>query len=464
LILLPEIILTVGALVLLTIDFALPRLQRLTVYIAAIFSGLALCAVGLGSGTAFGSFFSASALTNGFSVLILLGSVIAIVMAMADHEVEKHWGSYFALMLFATVGCLLLIKARDFLYAFLAVELISISSFILTGFERKIASSMEGALKYFLVGAFSAAIALYGISLYYAALGTTSFSFPADIGASANGTLYFAALLLIFVSFGFKASIVPFHFWVPDAYESAPTPITAYLSVVPKLATLGAMINVFNLAIPAGDARLSLALAILACLTMTVGNLSAIAQSNLKRLLAYSSIAQAGYMMIGLLSVSQLGMTSILVYGFSYLLMNFGAFACAQWVATKHGSYDISSCDGLSMRHFPHALAFTLFLLSLAGIPPLVGFIGKYLVFSSAIEGKWAWVAVVAVLNSVISVYYYMRIAYRMYFVETKSVVVSAPVLNVFGGYVLSGVIAVLLIGTLFLGIYPNPLLTLVRF
>lgn len=456
--LIPEIILISFALGLLVVDFLKPRAKN-----AMMILGLAAVIMGFWSVAQMplssGGFFAADGLSFGFSLLVLLGVAATLAMAWGDNDVSQHWGSYLALMLFATIGCLLLIKARDFAMAFLAIELISISSFVLVGFERRDLASTEGALKYFVFGAFSSAIALYGISLYYAATGTTAFIFTRDLGSPAMSLVYFMALFLIFASFGFKASIVPFHYWVPDAYQAAPTPVTAYLSVVPKLATFAVMVNVFNKAIPATQAQLQLILAALACLTMTVGNVSAIAQNNLKRLFAYSSIAQAGYMLIGLLAVSNTGMSSILFYGFAYMLMNFGAFTCVLWLAGKYNSYDINICDGLARRHLMLALGFTLFLLSLAGIPPLVGFVGKYYIFAGAIEAQWAWwVALIGALNSVISVYYYLRIAYRMFFVETEPLSTQPATAS---PAVLTATVAVLALGTLILGLYPVPLLIL---
>ncbi|MBI4063935.1 MAG: NADH-quinone oxidoreductase subunit N [Elusimicrobia bacterium] len=472
----PEIWLATGALALLTIDFMKPKARRtMTAAAYLAVAGALICIFcpwweqGMGILPFVFDDFSLDGLTLGFTLLILTGTLVTIALAQEDETLKPNWGSFLGLLVLASLGCVLLVKARDFVYAFLAIELISISSFILVAFERRELAMIEGALKYFLVGAFSSAIALYGISLCYAATGTTGFGAIAQAAAQAGDARHWLAttgLLLVLVSFGFKASIAPFHFWVPDAYQAAPTPFTAYLSVVPKLAALGVLVALTSATFGLGQAAIHAAgltkiLAVLAVLTMTVGNVSAIHQNDLKRLLAYSSIAQAGYMMIGILAATKLGGSAVLLYGFAYLLMNLGAFACVFWVAKQTDSYDITACDGLAVTHLPFALTFTAFLLSLAGIPPLVGFLGKYLVFASALDVGWAWpVAVAGVLNSVISVYYYLRIAYRMFFVENRTgAAIAAPQ----GFSVLVLVIVLMLIGTISLGIYPKPLLALVQ-
>ncbi len=467
----PEVLISLGGLLLLGLDMAkdLRRSLGAAVAYAATAGAIALLAVAPHAESGMSEFFSYEGLTVGFSLLILFGLTITVALSQEDETLKNHWGTYLALLLFATAGCLLLVKSRDFLYAFVSIELVSISSFILVAFERREMAMIEGALKYFLVGAFSAAIALYGISLYYSATGGTGFAALGRLDWAVSGEislapLALAGLLLALVSFGFKASIVPFHFWVPDAYQSAPTPITAYLSVVPKLASLAVLATLASTAWDGAQslsrmAELKMVFAVLAVLTMTVGNLSAIHQTDLKRLLAYSSIAQAGYMMIGIVAATALGSAAILFYGFAYLFMNFGAFACVFWAAKRAGSYDLGSCDGLAARHLPFALTFTVFLLSLAGLPPMVGFVAKYLIFAGALAVHWAWwVALIGALNSVIGVYYYLRIVYRMFFIET------APSGRVFNAPILAMTILVLVLGTLVLGFYPKPLLALARF
>ncbi|MBI4667600.1 MAG: hypothetical protein HY747_00175 [Elusimicrobia bacterium] len=412
-----EIALAGAALCLLTLDFMAARLRSAMTLLAA--AAVTLAVVVLPPSGAGQSFFSAGSLTGGFSIIVLLGTLTALAFSREDPSIQKNWGSFLALLLLASAGCLLLLKSRDFIFAFIAIELISISSFILAAFERRELHQLEGALKYFLVGAFSSAIGLYGISLYYAGAGTTGFGalgrlFQAD-GAAIFDRLTLAGLMLVFVSFAF--------------------PVIKSLKITPVFSAL-------------------------ACLTMTVGNVSAIHQNDDKRLLAYSSIAQAGYMMLGILAATSLASGALLLYGCAYLFMNLGAFGCIQWVERRRGSTGIEACDGLALTNLPFALTFCAFLLSLAGIPPLVGFLGKYAVFAGVLEaGQFWWVAVVAGVNAVIGAYYYLRIVYRMFFVEKEA---GAPAAAA-GFSTLSLTIGILLLGTLAFGLYPKPLLALIN-
>ena len=300
-------------------------------------------------------------------------------------------------------------------------------------------------MKYFLIGAFSSAVMIYGISLYYGAAGTTSLLVPTPVQP---GTLLLA-VLLIFVGFGFKASVVPFHLWVPDAYEGAPTPVTAYLSVAPKVAALAAMLRVFmRLLGPSLD--MAAFFAYFAVLTMTVGNLTAIFQTNVKRLLAYSSIAQAGYMLIGFVAAESLGREALLLYALVYVFMNVGAFTVAIMVGNE-SSYDLESFAGLASRNFGIALLMAFFLLSLAGIPPLAGFIAKFYLFAAAVRGKWYWLAAAGLLNSVVSVFYYLRVVYWMFFKPARD---ARPLKA--GAHLYSGLVVAAL-GIIVIGFYPDP-------
>jgi NADH-quinone oxidoreductase subunit N len=298
----------------------------------------------------------------------------------------------------------------------------------------------------------------FGISLFYGATGTSRL-----VGLpQAGGPVFILGVLLILLGFGFKASIAPMHFWVPDAYEGAPTPVTAYLSLAPKIATLGAILRLFSILLPAKALDLTMLFALLATLTMTIGNLTAFFQDNVKRMLAYSSVAQAGYILIGIVSGNTMGFEGVLLYSFIYVAMNIGAFAVAQAVAqsgpnSKRDPYHIEAFNGLSQRSFGMALAMTLFLLSLSGIPPLAGFIGKFYIFSSAMETGHYLLAAAGVVNSVLSVYYYMRIVYHMFFKETDNL---AP-LSI-GAYLYAG-LGLALIGVILFGIYPQPLIASVR-
>lgn len=462
----PEILLAGLALILLLADLWIPPQHSKILY----HLGLVCAVITLGMvGRAYsdpaqlqgiGTLWVVDRLALFFKVIVLLTTILTLLVTidyMPGSPTQplrmRHVGSFTALVLFASLGMMILVSATDLVLIFLALELISISSFILAGFERHNMKSSEGAIKYFLIGSFSAAIMLYGISLFYGAMGTTHL---ANLAPSSLTPLASLGLLLILVGFGFKASIVPFHLWVPDAYEGAPTPVTAYLSVAPKLAALGLMLRVFTHIFPIHEDMLHL-FALLAALTMTVGNLTAIFQNNVKRLLAYSSIAQAGYMLLGFVAADTLGRDGVLFYALAYVFMNLGAFTVAIMVGNG-SSYELEAFDGLAVRNLPVALLMAFFLLSLAGIPPTAGFIAKFYVFGALIQGKWYGLAVIGVLNSVVSVYYYLRIAYHMFFREP----VGAPKRLNADLHLYTG-LAVAALGVFVIGIYPDPFIALAR-
>ncbi|MCX5789898.1 MAG: NADH-quinone oxidoreductase subunit N [Elusimicrobia bacterium] len=454
----PEILLSALALILLAADLWIPpRHGRALFHFGMLAAGLTLAMLGLSYPAAAGAS-SASALWVAdplslfFKVIVLVTTVMTLLLSLDYPLPSEHLGSFSALVLFATLGMMLLVSATDLLLIFLSLELVSISSFILTGFHRGDLKSSEGAIKYFLIGAFSSAIMVYGISLFYGAAGTTSLT---GLHLEMTPMLLFSLMLLV-VGFGFKASIAPFHLWVPDAYEGAPTPVTLFLSVAPKVAALAAMLRVFLHLLPASGVELAGIFSFLAMLTMTVGNFTAIFQTNVKRMLAYSSIAQAGYMLIGFVAGGQKGIEGVLMYSLVYLFMNLGAFAVAIVIGNQE-SYELDAYDGLAKRHLPMALLMTFFLLSLAGIPPLGGFVAKFYVFAAAIEARLYVLAVVGVLNSVVSVYYYMLIAYHMFFKPART---DKPINT--GLYLTCG-LTVAALGVFLLGLYPDPFILTVK-
>jgi len=461
--LIPEIILGSLGLLILVADLLLDKKHGRTLYHLAILSvGLTLAAVGVFAAQGVGgegSLWVLDPASTLFKVAVLVTTFLTLLLSLGydpprGRLPKEHIGTFCALLLWATTGMMVLVSAVDFLLIFLALELISIASFVLTGFERFNLKSNEGAIKYFLIGAFSSAITVYGLSLFYGATGTTHILKAPPL----DTPLYVLGLLFMLVGFGFKASMVPFHFWVPDAYEGAPTPVTAYLSIAPKIATLGVLLRVFTVLLPDTHFHMNVLFGLLAALTMTVGNLTAFFQTNIKRLLAYSSIAQAGYMLIGFVAGDELGRQAVLLYAVVYVLMNIGAFAVVIAVANYEKSYELDAYDGLAQRSLGLSLLMTFFLLSLAGIPPLAGFIGKFYIFAAAINANLYGLAVIGVLNSVASVYYYMRITYRMFFNAPKS---KAPVPV---GWYLGSSLAFAAAGILILGIYPEPLVQTIRF
>lgn len=451
----PELILGGLALAVMLADMLLPaRRSRLLTHLAwagaAGVLALVACTMGDSSALGTGTLWAVDPFSQFFKLMVLLTAVLCLFLGLDYPDLpEKGAGTFAALLLLSASGLMFLVSATDLLLIFVALELVSISSFILSGFERGNAKSNEGSMKYFLFGAFSSAIMVYGMSLYYGATGTTKLAGV----AAAPGPVLVLGLALILLGFAFKASLAPMHFWVPDAYEGAPTPVTAFLSVAPKIATFAAIARVFGSLYPASAYDMAHLLAGMAALTMTIGNFTALFQTDSKRLLAYSSVAQAGYLMIGLATGTPLGLQGVLLYSFVYVAMNIGAFAVIQAVGTAKGRYDLSAFDGLAKRRLGLSLALMLCLLSLAGIPPLAGFMGKLYIFSAAVEAKMWWLAVFGVVNSVVSVYYYFLLAHRMFFKDDPD---SEPV--PVGAFVYGG-LAVAVVGVLLFGVHPEPLI-----
>jgi len=354
--------------------------------------------------------------------------VLAVIILAAGEYVKAHTpfrGEFYALMLLAGLSIMLASAATNLVMIYLSIEFLSITSYILTGYLRNDARSTEGAIKYFIYGAAASAVMLYGFSLLYGATGATGLVEIAVALASGSvtlGWLVFPALIMALAGLGFKIALVPFHQWSPDAYEGAPTPVTAFLSVGPKAAGFAVLIRFLIVALPAFQVNWSAVLAGVAILTMSLGNLIALWQTNVKRLLAYSSIAQAGYMLIGLAAVAPLaeswttGLNGLLLYLFAYLFTNLGAFAVVIAVEDRTGSVNLSDFSGLGRRSPFLAVAMFVFLLSLIGIPPTGGFMGKLFVFGAAVQRQMIILAVIGVLNSVISVYYYYKIMRPMLF------------------------------------------------
>jgi NADH-quinone oxidoreductase subunit N len=369
-----------------------------------------------------------------FKSLTAICTLIIFLFSIYSAEVQttvKRMAEYYSLLVAMTLGMFLMAGASNLLMMVLAMELTSFSSYILAGYTKEAADSSEAALKYIIYGAVSSAIMLYGISILFGLAGAMDYS-GINLAISMKPINSFALLtatVFIIVGFGYKISAVPFHFWTPDVYEGAPITITAFLSIASKAAGFALMIRFFRivfidttiLAIPSGiltslfGFEWNKILAVISVLTMILGNLVAVWQDNLKRLLAYSSIAHAGYMLMGIVVVSNQGIAAVLVYFIVYLFMNMGAFFVVMLVANKTGSEDISAYRGLGYRAPLLGVAMALFLLSLTGLPPTAGFIGKLYLFSALLDTRWIWLAVVGGFNSVISLYYYARILRYMF-------------------------------------------------
>jgi len=357
-----------------------------------------------------------------FRTLFLILASLAIVFG-AQRFSTAPLTDFAALLQFSLLGMMLLVGAADWATAFIAIETMAIPVYVLVGLTRFRRESLEAAMKYFALGAFASAILVYGIAWTYGLTGTTSLAeTAARLTAHGEAPWILFALGLVLVAMGFKVAAVPFHAWTPDAYQGAPTPAAAFISVGPKVAAMALLARIVTLAFEPLAANIAIALAVIAAATMILGNLAAIAQNDVKRLLGYSSIAHTGYMLVGLAAVSQtdgaatfVGIPSVLFYGFVYAFMTFGAFAVAYVVETQTGSNDISAFRGLAQRAPLPAVAMAIFMLSLTGVPPLSGFLGKLYILQSAVDANFGWLAVVLVVTSVVSAFYYLRVVVMMF-------------------------------------------------
>jgi proton-translocating NADH-quinone oxidoreductase chain N len=379
-----------------------------------------------------------------FQILAVLATALVILMSIDYFEGRATYaGEFYSLLLVASLAITLMAGSTDLIMVYLSIELLSIVSYVLTGFMREDRRSNEAALKYFLYGAAASAAMLYGMSLLYGITGSTNLEVMAAVlGADAGGSmswLVLAAVVLLLVGFGFKVSAVPFHQWAPDVYEGAPTPFTAFLSVASKAGGFAVLLRFFLTALPDLSVNWVGLIAALSVMTMTVGNLMAIFQKNIKRMLAYSSIAQAGYILIGLvcwrhtLGAYGGGISGVLLYLLAYLFTNLGAFTVVIIVERATGSNEIADYAGLMRRNPWLAAALFVFFLSLVGIPPTAVFVGKLLIFSSAIRLGYYGLAIIGVVNGVISMYYYYGVMRQAFFLPPKedTPIVASPPLAV---------------------------------
>jgi NADH-quinone oxidoreductase subunit N len=366
-------------------------------------------------------------------------------------ELRINHGEYYALILLSSCGMMMMVGAVDMLAVFVGLELMSIPIYVLAGFDRRKLRSNESAMKYFLMGAFASAILLYGIALLYGATGSTSFV-TLRAGFDPGNPLAVAGLGLVLVGFAFKISSVPFHQWTPDVYEGAPSAVTAFMSVTVKATAFAALLRLLGLGLPPLDAAFSNVLWVLAALTMVVGNVMAVIQENVKRLLAYSSIAHAGYVLVGVVTGTPEGYSAVVFYLIVYTFMNLGAFGVV--VALAHHGHDcdrVESFAGLARTRPALAALMSLFMISLIGMPGTAGFIAKFAVFSAAVQADVVWLVIVGVLTSAVSVYYYLRIPVLMWMREPTD---ETPRQEIHTGEAL--VLGLCAFAVLFLGIFPN--------
>jgi len=391
-----------------------------------------------------------------FRGIFLLVSFIVVLISMGYKTVtEDNGAEYYFLLLTATIAMMFVASAANFITIYLALEAVSLTSYILVGFLKRDNLSSEAALKYFLFGTLATGIMLYGISFIYGLSGSTDLSAIHAVLANggSNSLILCVAMLLIFCGIAFKCAFFPFHMWSPDVYQGAPTSISAFVSVGPKAVGFAILLRVFMKDIfPLFPSWVNF-FTVISIATMTVGNIIALSQTNIKRMLAYSSIAQAGYILIGFVAGTPLGVEAVLFYILAYTLMNLGAFACIVLISNSIKSDLIEHYAGLHKRNPRLAFMLTIFLLSLAGIPPLAGFLGKFLVFAAAIEARFIFLAVAGIINSVIALYYYVRVVKYMYLDEPKTEGIQPQ------PAALEVALTILLLGVLIVGLWPHPFL-----
>jgi NADH-quinone oxidoreductase subunit N len=444
-IILPLLFLTLLACVLLLLDLFVKRKGIIALLCAlslAISLGITLSQIGA-SGAAFNNMVVLDGFSTFVDALLLISGLFGVALAYGYIKrmgIER--GEYYTLLLFSITGMMLMAQANDLIIVFLALELLSIPLYVLAAFARPRTDSEEAGLKYFLLGAFSTGFVVYGIALVFGATGSTALSAILKVAASGNSDplLLTIGSGLLLVGFGFKIAAVPFHMWTPDVYQGAPSAITAFMAAGAKIAGFAALFRVFVLAFPSLAAGLTPVLAVLAALTMIVGNLIAIAQTNIKRLLAYSSIAHAGYILMAFVPFGQAKVVSVAVaaglfYLVAYVLTNFGAWAVVIALERAEGKgLEISDYAGLGRKYPALAAAMTIFMLSLIGVPPTLGFVGKFYLFRAVIAGQFYLLAVIGVVTSLISAYYYLRVVVMMYMREGEPATSSEPWLNISWG------------------------------
>jgi NADH-quinone oxidoreductase subunit N len=401
-----------------------------------------------------------------FNLLFLMVSLLVCIASLEYYGNNPNQDEYYSLLLLATAGMMFVSLSNDLIILFVGFELVSLPTYILAGFDKKNPRSMEASLKYFIIGALSSAILLFGISFIYGVIGATNLEVILSHSvALVRSPIALLGMIFIFVGFGFKMALVPFHMWAPDTYEGAPPVVSAFLSAGSKTVGFVAAFRVFLIALIAIKLGWYIAFAILAVITMSVGNVIAIAQRSVKRMLAYSSIAHAGYVIIAFVviahstDVAQYALAGGILHALSHAIGKAGAFIVTAFVGYmimrngggNSGADTIEDYDGLGKRAPITALLMTILLFSLAGIPPTFGFYTKFILFLSAVQGGLLWLAIIAVLNSALSVYYYAKVVMRIYWSEPKGEKIIEP-----RGYVLAVLLAVVAI--IILGVYPEPL------
>ena len=475
----PEIGMAILICLVLILDLFVAIENKARVGVAALVGVVILALVALGqwgegARTTFNGFYVADNLSVFVKACVLACAAISILLLLQYAKVEKiNYGELYAMLLFSVFGMLVMASGNDLLTIYLGVETMSISIYVLVAFMRHDPLSREAGLKYFLMGAFASGVLLYGMALAYGFTGTTSIrgiaaALSGEGGAAiASNPMMIFGLILMVAGFGFKLAAAPFHMWLPDAYTGAPTPVTGFMSVAVKFATVAALMRIFFLAFPAMAERWNALLWALAAFTMIWGNVAAIAQTSLKRMLAYSSIGHAGYLLMGVVvsmsvvdgkaAFSSMGISAVTFYLLAYLFTNLGAFGMLVLVCREGYRGDsIEDWRGIGQAHPWAGLAFVVFLLSLGGIPPTAGFVGKLYLFAAAVQNEYYWLAAIGLLTSAVSMYYYGRIIMVM-FMENREERQEAATLSKAPSLLFA--LVVLVVATLLLGLFPGSFL-----
>ena len=456
---LPELVLSIFGIVVMLVDPLIPTHNSKKplgiLALVGVLAGLAATACQAGCfGDAFYHMVRVDAFSVFFHVVILLVALVVVLSSLDYLEVQQiKAGEYYALVLFATVGMTLMSSAIELVLIFIALEISSISTYVLAGFRRRAAESAESSLKYFLLGSFATAFFLYGVAMMFGSTGSTNIYLIAEILKTHQTVLTYLAVALMFVGLGFKVASAPFHVWTPDVYEGAPAPVVGFMSTAPKAAAFAVLLRVL---FATGAPGWFWLVWISAVLSMSIGNICALVQSNVKRLLAYSSIAHAGYMLVAVAAARTMGISAVMFYAASYAAMNVGAFAIVAHLSGKGEKYvTLEDYSGLGRRSPLIAALLTVFLLSLIGIPITGGFFAKFYVFSAAVQSNLIGLTIIGVINSAIAAYYYLRIIVYMYMRDERPV--EAPVASI--PFSLAAGLVISLIAVIYLGVLPNHVL-----
>lgn len=395
-----------------------------------------------------------------FTIIFVVAALLTFLLSRSYlGRMGSDKGEYYILIVFATIGMTLMASANDLIIVFLGIELMSLCLYILVGFFRVRDRSNESSIKYFLLGAFATGFLLYGIALVYGASGSTNLGVIARSFPELSGnTMFVIGVALIIVAFSFKVAAVPFHMWAPDVYEGAPTTVTGFMSTGAKAAAFAVFVVVFDRTLGFSGGKVNDLIAMIAAASMILGNVLAIAQTNVKRMLAYSSIAHAGYMLSGVAAANAEGQSGVLFYLVAYLFMNLGAFGVVGIMeAENEKNLNLDDYAGLSTQRPILAMLMAVFMFSLAGVPPFAGFFGKYYVFLAAVKAHMTWLAVVGVLTSLVSAYYYLRLVVLMYFRDGRADVPLKPSLAAMVAVCVSALLIIQL------GLYPSAIVQLVQ-